>query len=560
MRLPPVPSTPAQAPARHRVQCGVRVLAPRRRRDMARTVGATGEFGPWCAAQMAKSGAPLCQVFVRPLAKPWVLLADFHEAYDILSRRTAPAREADFDKSAFLTENMSCLGDFHGTFRANVCGEQFRNNRALIQDLMTPTFLHGVMGPAVHAKGMELVALLEAKMRLADGRPFDVKKDLDRVALDVMLYFAFMSEFDETSLGPQIGLISQLTTSDIPKGDFDTPVTFPEAPEGSFLAAIRMAPVIVENCINSLLPQLSLWWWKRQSWYKRSFTDKYRVLREQFKQGLKNYRGGEVRSAIEHMLMREEREAEKQGRAADLESDILVDELFGHIVAGHHTTGGILAWLVKYLTSYPHLQARIRVALFTALPEAFAEDRPPNFEELRRARIPYIDAFIEETLRLNAVPVSREAIRDTTILGRHIPKGCQVFIIANGPGFLSPSVAVSPEERSLTARDSKLNGHWDETQDLRAFNPDRWLIYNGKGDADVEFNSAAGPQLVFGHGVRGCWGKRLAQMELRMVMALLVWHFELLGIPDALAGNEATEGVARKPRKAFLRLRRVVHI
>ncbi|KAI0977564.1 hypothetical protein F4678DRAFT_455715 [Xylaria arbuscula] len=55
--------------------------------DMARTVAATGEFGPWCAAQIVKAGAPVCQVFVQPLAKPWVLVADYRESYDILARR-----------------------------------------------------------------------------------------------------------------------------------------------------------------------------------------------------------------------------------------------------------------------------------------------------------------------------------------------------------------------------------------------------------------------------------------------------------------------------------------
>lgn len=128
--------------------------------DMARTVGATGEFGPWCAAHIAKAGAPLCQVFVRPFSRPWVLLADFREAHDILARRTAPARDADFDKSSFITNSMSCLGEFHAAMRASTREDGFRSNRALMQDLMAPKFLHGVIGPVVHGKGLELVRLL----------------------------------------------------------------------------------------------------------------------------------------------------------------------------------------------------------------------------------------------------------------------------------------------------------------------------------------------------------------------------------------------------------------
>lgn len=128
--------------------------------------------------------------------------------------------------------------------------------------------------------------------------------------------------------------------------------------------------------------------------------------------------------------------------------------LFGELIAGNHTTGGALGWLVKCLTSYRHMQAKLRESLYAALPQAITEGRPPTFEELRRTRLPYLDAFIEETLRLNLVPATRETIRDTTILGRPVPKGCQIFLISNGPGFLAPSFAVSASERSPAAQSS----------------------------------------------------------------------------------------------------------
>ncbi|KAI0887770.1 cytochrome P450 [Annulohypoxylon maeteangense] len=525
--------------------------------DMARTVAATSEFGPWCAAQIEKTGSPLCQVFVRPFAKPWVLLADYRETYDILGRRTAPAHDADFDKSTFITDSMSFLGEFTAALRTSTRGDRFKSSRALMQDLMTPSFLHGVMGPAVHERCMELVRLLEAKTRLAGGRPFSIMTDLDYAALDVMLYFAFTTNFDQTSLGPQIELMSRLTTSDLPDGHIDEPITFPEAPVGKFITAVRSAPGVVEACVSSLAPKLKREWWKRQSWYKNIISQRSQVIRDQVIKALKDYDGGEMRSAIGHMFMREKREAEKQGRAPKLETDVLVDEIFGQILAGN-TTGAILSWLVKYLTKYPHIQAKLREVLYAALSQAVAEGRPPTFEELRQTRLSYLDAFIEETLRLNAVPVTRETIRDTTILGRHIPKGCQVFLISNGPGFLSPSLNVPASERSPAARAAKINDHWDEKGDLRTFDPQRWLVSNSDGDSNAEFYGGAGPQLVFGHGARGCWGKRMAQMELRIVVALLVWHFEMLEIPEALAGNTATEGITRRPRVVFVRLRKVI--
>ncbi|KAI1177726.1 cytochrome P450 [Nemania sp. FL0916] len=523
--------------------------------DLIRTVSVTG-FGPWCAAQIAKAGAPLCQVFMRPFGRPSILVDDYREAHDILTRRTLPGRDADFDKTTFTTDCMGCLGHFHANFRASIHEDRLKWNRALLQDLMAPTFLYGAMGPAVHSKCMELVRLLEVKTSLASGRPFNAKTDLDYLALDVMLYFAFMEKFNDAALGPQMTLLSSLEVQDLTKGHIDEPVVFPEAQIGAFLKASRSIPMVVERYFAAVLPRLSLWWWKKQTWYKTIFSEKYQVLVEQLGKARKDYSDDEFRSAAEYMLMRAEREARKHGRNAELETDILVDELHGELVAGSHTTGGAFGWQIKSLTSHPHIQARLRKSLYASLPQAVADGRLPTAEELRRVRLPYLDAFIEETLRSNAVPVTREAVRDTTVLGHHIPKGYQVILVPNGPGSVSPWLPVSAPERSPAAREAKLNDCWDGKQDPQVFDPERWLVRTGDTEADIEFRGAAGPQLVFGHGVRGCWGKKLAQMELRTVVALLVWHFEFLEIPEALAGNDATEGIARRPNRVFVRLKK----
>lgn len=66
--------------------------------------------------------------------------------------------------------------------------------------------------------------------------------------------------------------------------------------------------------------------------------------------------------------------------------------------------------------------------------------------------------------------------------------------------------------------------------------------------------------LAFGLGVRGCWGKKLSQIKFRTVIALLILRLQFLEIPDALANNDATEGIARKPNRVFVRLRKVADI
>ena len=53
-----------------------------------------------------------------------------------------------------------------------------------------------------------------------------------------------------------------------------------------------------------------------------------------------------------------------------------------------------MSWVTKFLTGYPHVQFKLRSALYSALAGAVAGKRFPTFDELSRARIPYLEAVI----------------------------------------------------------------------------------------------------------------------------------------------------------------------
>lgn len=211
-------------------------------------------------------------------------------------------------------------------------------------------------------------------------------------------------------------------------------------------------------------------------------------------------------------------------------------------------------WVIKYLTSYPDVQSKLRRTLYASLTEASREKRIPSFQELQKAHIPYLDAVIEEANRLNAFTVTRHATVDTQILGYPIPKGTEVFMVSNGPGFMAPHLPIDNARRTKSSRAAKLRDYWDETEDLTAFRPERWLSVDSQGNA--EFDGAAGPQLVFGLGPRACWGRRLAVLEMRIVVAMLIWTFEMLEIPESLSSFSAEEGIARAPHACFVRLKK----
>ena len=286
--------------------------------DMIKEVSVTGEFRVWCAKQVKKMNSPICQVFIRPFGKPWILLADFRESRDILMRRK------EFDKSSFLSDGMACMGAFHGIYNT---GDKFKANRQLIQDLMTTTFLNNHMGPAIYNKGLEVMSLFEMKMKLANGRPFSIKKDFEYASLDVMLYFAFGKNWAYTATGPQVERLSKLDASEVKADALNQPVEYPIVPLVEFLDSVYAAPEIVEKTINAIMPKLQTWWWSKQSWYKKIFDEKERIMKEQVAISVENYRAGHIETGLEHMLMREEAQAEKKGRKPDFENAVFRDEV-----------------------------------------------------------------------------------------------------------------------------------------------------------------------------------------------------------------------------------------
>ena len=59
--------------------------------------------------------------------------------------------------------------------------------------------------------------------------------------------------------------------------------------------------------------------------------------------------------------------------------------------------------------------------------------------EITKTPAPYLDAYVEESSRMSpTLPVIiREAVVDTTVLGRRIPKGTSIVIYTNEIGRAS---------------------------------------------------------------------------------------------------------------------------
>ncbi|KAK0648467.1 cytochrome P450 [Cercophora newfieldiana] len=512
----------------------------------------------WLTSLTARHQSPIVQAFIKPMSLPWVVVTDPLESQDILLRRTK-----EFDRSGFFGELIGGIAP-HQHIQFLSTDPRFKNGRNLINQLMAPTFIAQVSGPHFYEVATTMMKMWELKCDVADGRPFNAHHDLTFVALDAIFAASFGHPKAEGNTIRRLEAVSHWKPS--LSNDINTPLSFPEGDVPDvFSAALTLANSVTDTQLSPA-PRQTSWILRKFPYMKKAKAIKDQYIRDKVDATVELINAGDTNptTGLHSVLLRERDIAQKESRAPFYHSPAIADEFFGFMLAGHDTSATTIAWGVKFLTDNPAVQSRLRSELRRALPNAAREKRSPSYTELAKAHIPYLDAFIEETLRhANTIAfVVRTAMQDTTVLGRHIPKGTDVFLMANGAGYLEPNIPVSDSSRSPGARPAQgktLTGLWDD-RDISAFKPERWLATstNAKGQKEEVFDPMAGPTLAFGLGPRGCFGRKFALLEMKILFSLMVWKFELLETPAELGGYEAIQRFAREPVKCFVRLRRVV--
>lgn len=207
-----------------------------------------GTFVTYIMATMKSLDAPLIQVFIKPLSKPLLVLADFREAQDLMLRRK------DFDRSSDMGELVKGLApNHHINLKTNT---EWKSQRRLIQDLMTPSFLHDVAGPVIHQNASVLIELWRNKNRIAHHRPWEAAKDINRVALDAVMSFAFGERFKHSATKAALHAIKGLESLD-GSGGSDEPVEFPPGQIYEALQAILDLSETVGEVQGSPMPKLT---------------------------------------------------------------------------------------------------------------------------------------------------------------------------------------------------------------------------------------------------------------------------------------------------------------
>ena len=170
-------------------------------------------------------------------------------------------------------------------------------------------------------------------------------------------------------------------------------------------------------------------------------------------------------------------------------SDIeLRDELITLLFAGHETTASALTWALYWSVYLPEVHTKL-------LAEIKALDAAPD--PMKIARLPYLSAVCQETLRLYPIAISA--------FPRVVKQSMEVAGYALEPGtVVIPSIYLA-HHRSAVYPEPK------------QFRPERFL----------ERQFSPYEYLPFGGGDRRCIGSALALFEMKLVLFELLSNLEM---------------------------------
>eukprot|EP00794_Sanderia_malayensis_P010280 gene10280-11337_t len=183
----------------------------------------------------------------------------------------------------------------------------------------------------------------------------------------------------------------------------------------------------------------------------------------------------------------------------DFAADEIVSSVVDTLFAGVDTTSNTMQWMLYLLAKNPDVQEELKDEIARKVPVG-----TPLEEDILHS-MPLTRCTIKETLRLYPVlfVTSRLLSADAVICGYEVPAGTQINIMNH---------AMARREDLFEKADS--------------FIPHRWL----RDDNGLNLDPYG--SLPFGFGVRMCLGRRLAELEMQILLVKILQNFHLKISPD----------------------------
>ncbi|XP_035532538.1 cytochrome P450 [Morone saxatilis] len=182
-----------------------------------------------------------------------------------------------------------------------------------------------------------------------------------------------------------------------------------------------------------------------------------------------------------------------------LSEKMTVTEILGSItellLAGVDTTSNTISWSLYLLAKDPEIQEQLYQEVISVCPG----DKVPASDDI--ARMPYLKAIIRETLRLYPVVPgnARLTVENEIVVGDHLFPKKTLFHLCH--------YTVSYDENIFP--------------DPHAFLPQRWL----RGTEEKSKHPFG--SVPFGFGIRACLGRRVAELEMYLLLSRLIKHYEV---------------------------------
>lgn len=216
-----------------------------------------------------------------------------------------------------------------------------------------------------------------------------------------------------------------------------------------------------------------------------------------------------------------------KGPSAGFTEDQLFLILMDIFIAGTTTTATTLDFIFLNILIHPDVQRK----LHNEIDLIVGNQRLPDIND--RQNLPYLEAVSTESQRLCLVTPTigpRRVLRDTELLGYHIPKNTTILI-------------------NVYSSNTSKNRYEDPT----TFIPERF-IKDGSFQSDERL-------ILFGQGKRRCPGEILAKSAIFLLTSGILQHFELHSVPgQELPSLNIVPGltISPKPYEVLLKPRRKI--
>lgn len=501
---------------------------------------AKGEVFRWFNDQAHDHRSPIFQAFIPSFSTfyPVLVVTDPMEVREIVTRRLS-----SIDRSSLMSLWFGLLAP--GATIGMPSGGKFRALRSAWNLVLRPTFLSNVAGPRIRNAAVSLVELWHLKGVLDRDLPFEACGELRLATLEAIVSML---------LGKELGML-EVEAWDLKHAEDPKKVREWHKSQGGvqpryFYRDFSVCLTCLDWVTQGISPTMYLWgfrhiFWPFQKAQKRVEACLQRVINDARHQAMDREKAGSYPdNALELVL--ERAALRHQGR--EVVSDAaLRSELVELLVTGHETTASSIGWALKYLADDQAIQDRLYQELLRFVPESATA---PTSEQVMTTKLPYLDAFIAETLRHSCTgPISfREAIQDCNILGHPIPSGTPIVLMTQDV-LHRQATHLGKEPRSPSgrrARPRRLESQDIAVPPLNSFYPGRWLGTDGNFDPNAVLS------LPFSAGARGCFGQKIAMMEMRIFLAVLVWNFRFAKLDATLSQYGSLDGLTRKPSCCFV--------